>query len=97
MIVTAGGKGSRIKEVEGEKPLIPSSVPMIAGCWRRLWPRGVGAVHVSITSNTPEQRSISAIEDRRHHHRRQGYSEDLNQVMSGLTSDHVMVLLRTCP
>jgi len=100
VIVTAGGKGSRIKEVEGEKPLIPVlGIPMIDRVLEAIMAsRGVGAVHVSITSNTPRtekhlrDRGIDIIiTDGR------GYSEDLNQAMSGLTSDHVMVLPADMP
>ncbi len=100
MIVTAGGKGSRMKEVEGEKPLIPVlGQPMIDRVLEAVMAsRGVGAVHVSITSNTPRtekhlrERGIDVIiTDGK------GYSEDLNQVMSGLTTDHVMVLPADMP
>lgn len=100
MIVTAGGKGRRIKEMEGEKPLIPVlGMPMIDRVLEAVMAsRGVGAVHVSITSNTPmteehlRERGIDVIitEGR-------GYSEDLNQAMSGLASDHVMVLPADMP
>ncbi len=100
MIVTAGGKGSRIKQMKGEKPLIPVlGIPMIDRVLEAVMASsGVGAVHVSITSNTPRteehlrERGIDVIiTDGR------GYSEDLNQAMSGLASDQVMVLPADMP
>lgn len=100
MIVTAGGKGSRIKQMEGEKPLIPVlGIPMIDRVLEAVMASsGVGAVLVSITSNTPRteehlrKRGIDIIiTDGR------GYSEDLNQAMSGLATDQVMVLPADMP
>lgn len=100
MIVTAGGKGSRIKQMEGEKPLIPVlGIPMIDRVLEAVMASsGVGAVLVSITSNTPRteehlrKRGIDVIiTDGR------GYSEDLNQAMSGLATDQVMVLPADMP
>jgi len=100
VIVTAGGKGSRIKQMEGEKPLIPVlGIPMIDRVLEAVMASsGVGAVLVSITSNTPRteehlrKRGIDVIiTDGR------GYSEDLNQAMSGLATDQVMVLPADMP
>jgi adenosylcobinamide-phosphate guanylyltransferase len=100
VIVTAGGKGSRIKQMKGEKPLIPVlGIPMIDRVLEAVMASsGVGAVLVSITSNTPRteehlrKRGIDVIiTDGR------GYSEDLNQAMSGLASDQVMVLPADMP
>ncbi|NLT37602.1 MAG: NTP transferase domain-containing protein [Methanomassiliicoccus sp.] len=98
--MTAGGKGSRIKQMEGEKPLIPVlGIPMIDRVLEAVMASsGVGAVLVSITSNTPRteehlrKRGIDVIiTDGR------GYSEDLNQAMSGLATDQVMVLPADMP
>jgi len=100
VIVTAGGKGSRIKQMEGEKPLIPVlGIPMIDRVLEAVMASsGVGAVLVSITSNTPRteehlrKRGIDVIiTDGR------GYSEDLNQAMSELATDQVMVLPADMP
>ncbi len=86
--------------MKGEKPLIPVlGIPMIDRVLEAVMASsGVGAVLVSITSNTPRteehlrKRGIDVIiTDGR------GYSEDLNQAMSGLATDQVMVLPADMP
>ncbi len=89
-----------MREVPGEKPLVPvlgrAMIDRVLDAVTAA--KGVGAVHVSITSSTPlteehlRRRGVDVIvTDGR------GYSEDLNQVMSRLTSEKVMVLPADLP
>lgn len=94
-LVTAGGKGTRMRDVEGEKPLLPVlGRPMIDRVLDALGSSQVGRTVVSVSDNAPrtreylEGRGIEVVETSG-----SGYVADLNQAMAHLRAQHVMV----CP
>jgi adenosylcobinamide-phosphate guanylyltransferase len=95
-LVTAGGKGTRMRDVEGEKPLLPVlGMPMIDRVLDALRSsEQVGRTIVSVSDNAPRTRAY--LEDKEVHvveTSGSGYVADLNQAMGHLEAANVLV----CP
>jgi adenosylcobinamide-phosphate guanylyltransferase len=95
-LVTAGGKGTRMRDVEGEKPLVPLlGRPMIDWVLDALASSElVGRTYVSVSGNAPRTRTylagkgIEVVETSG-----SGYVADLSQAMRYLRAPDVLV----CP
>lgn len=95
-LVTAGGKGTRMKDVQGEKPLLPVlGRPMVDRVVDALRSSGrFDRVCVSVSDNAPRTREhllargVEVLETSG-----DGYVEDLNRAMSVLRASEVLV----CP
>jgi adenosylcobinamide-phosphate guanylyltransferase len=95
-LVTAGGKGTRMRDVEGEKPLLPVlGRPMVDRVLDALRSSSsIGSIYASVSDNAPRTRE---------HLRTQGvtivetsgtdYVADLGQAMAHLRAPQVLV----CP
>jgi len=95
-LVTAGGKGTRMKGVEGEKPLLPVlGRPMVDRVLDALRSSAsVGTVYASVSDNAPRTREhlrgqgVTVVETLG-----AGYVIDLNQAMGRISAPLVLV----CP
>lgn len=95
-LITAGGKGTRMKDVPGEKPLLPvSGRPMVDRVLDALRScNRIGTTYASVSVNAPTTREhlvakgVHIIETSG-----VGYVADLNQAMKSLSSQTVLV----CP
>ncbi|HOL07291.1 MAG TPA: NTP transferase domain-containing protein [Methanomassiliicoccaceae archaeon] len=95
-LVTAGGRGSRMKDVPGEKPMVPLlGRPMIDYVIDALQQTtGIDDVYVSVSGNVPltekhlQERNVKAIMTSG-----SGYVPDLREALSHVRSEHVLI----CP
>ncbi len=56
-LVMCGGRGTRLSEVAGEKPLVPvCGEPMVDRVVSALATSGVGRIHAAVSPNAPETR-----------------------------------------
>lgn len=95
-LITAGGKGTRIRELGAEKPMIPVlGRPLIDYVLDAVrGSRSVGEVYVSVSDNTPmtraylKERRVNLIETSGAE-----YCQDLQRALRVLRTDHVLI----CP
>jgi adenosylcobinamide-phosphate guanylyltransferase len=95
-LITAGGKGTRMRELGGEKPMIPVlGRPLIDYVLDAVrGSRSVGDVYVSVSDNTPltraylKERGVNVIETSG-----EEYAHDLGQALGALRTDQVLI----CP
>lgn len=94
--MTAGGRGSRLRGVPGEKPLVKVlGRPMIDHMLDAFTgATSIERVHVSVSPHTPETRRYLAERgERLIETPGAGYSEDLNRAMLSIRAEKVLV----CP
>jgi adenosylcobinamide-phosphate guanylyltransferase len=95
-LVTAGGKGTRMKDAPGEKPLLPvSGRPMVDRVLDALRAcHNISGIYASVSDNAPITRDhliargVQVVETSG-----TGYVADLNQAMKALSAESVLV----CP
>ena len=95
-LVTAGGRGSRMRDVPGEKPIVPllgrPMIDHVLGALRQA--SGVGRLHVSVSDNVPmTERHLRDAGVEVVPTSGAGYVADLQEALAHVRSEHVLI----CP
>lgn len=95
-LITAGGKGTRIKELGIEKPMAPvMGRPMVDIVLEQLLAvDGISSVYVSVSDNVPQTRAhLKKIGAKLLETSGTEYCHDLIQAAEGIAEDHIFI----CP
>lgn len=95
-LITAGGKGTRMRELGMEKPMVPlRGRPLIGHVLEAVRSSGyIGEVHASVSDNTPLTREhLKGLEVRVIETSGMEYCQDLQDALRTIGTDHVLI----CP